>query len=74
MLPLVRAWTEEEHERLRAMVLAGKSALLCAAALNRKVSPVKIQARRIGTPFSAMREVRRAMRDAQNAADRDVVN
>lgn len=57
-------WTLEEDQRLKAMVSDGKSAIGAAAAFNRSIGSIRIQARKLGTPFPSLREVRKNWTDA----------
>ena len=50
-----RIWTQEDAERLKALILSGASAVRASAALNRPLTTVKLKARKMGTP-SAMVE------------------
>ena len=52
-------WTEEENQRLRALVAEGVSIVRAAAVFNRKMVAVRNQARRLGTPFPRMNESRK---------------
>jgi hypothetical protein len=51
-------WTEENNERLKAMVAAGVSVARAAVAFKRSLVSVRNQARKLGTPFPHVREVR----------------
>jgi hypothetical protein len=51
-------WTEEDNERLKAMVAAGVSVARSAVAFRRSLVSVRNQARKLGTPFPYVREVR----------------
>jgi predicted lipid-binding transport protein (Tim44 family) len=46
--PIVRAWTDEEIEKLKALLAAGASVTRCSAALNRASTGVRMQARKLG--------------------------
>jgi hypothetical protein len=52
-------WTEADNERIRQFVKQGTSALRAAAALKRTIISVRAQARKIGTPFPTVRDVRK---------------
>jgi hypothetical protein len=52
-------WTEDENERLRALVAEGVSIVRAAAVFNRKMVAVRNHARRLGTPFPRMNEFRK---------------
>lgn len=53
-----RPWTEEEVNKLRAMVASGASPVRTCAALRRSLAVTKIKAREIGTPFRTVLEER----------------
>ena len=53
------SWTEADNERLKALVAQGASIVRAAAAFNRSIVSVRIQARKLGTPFPPMREFRK---------------
>jgi hypothetical protein len=53
------AWTEEDNDRLRALVASGASKLRSAASLKRTLASVAAQARKLGVPFAPLREVRK---------------
>jgi hypothetical protein len=61
---ITHRWTPEENERLKAMVAEGKSATRAAAAFNRSIISVRIQARKLGTFFPSIREGRKRWSDA----------
>ena len=52
-------WTEADNERIREFVKNGVSILRAAAALKRTTATVRVRARKLGTPFPTMREVRK---------------
>ena len=58
-----RPWTEADNERLRDFVAQGLSIVRAAAAFNRTTKNVRIQARKIGTPFPPMRVFRKKFAD-----------
>jgi hypothetical protein len=70
MLPLTKQWTSEETEKLRKLVESGASPIRCAAALKRRVASVRLQARKIGTPFPSRRDVTKALKQAEEDAHR----
>jgi hypothetical protein len=51
-------WTDEENERLRQLATSGASIFRAAAALKRKTSSIRTQARKIGCPFPTIKEIR----------------
>jgi hypothetical protein len=57
-------WTAEENEWLKAMVAEGATAFRAAAAFGRTSLSVRNQARKLGTPFPPMREVRKKWANA----------
>jgi hypothetical protein len=63
MSPLKGPWTEADNERLKKLVLQGASPLRAAAAFNRTISSVRVQARKLGTPFPPTRVARRKWAD-----------
>ena len=52
-------WTDEENERLKALVAQGVSIIRAAAKFKRTIISVRIQARKIGSPFPPMKEFRK---------------
>ncbi|QHO75984.1 hypothetical protein ACH79_28620 [Bradyrhizobium sp. CCBAU 051011] len=46
-----RTWSEEDLERLRALVLSGASAVRASVALKRPLKVAKLRARKMGVPF-----------------------
>jgi hypothetical protein len=60
------SWTEADNERLKAFVEQGVSIIRAAGAFNRTIVSVRNQARKLGTPFPLMRELRKKQaRDLQ---------
>jgi hypothetical protein len=57
-------WTGNDNERLKALVAQGASIVRAAAALQRSTSAVRNQARKLGTPFPALRVARKKWADA----------
>ena len=57
-----KEWTAEENERLKAFAAKGASIIKVAAALKRTTSSVRVQARKLGTPFPTMAEYRKQFR------------
>jgi hypothetical protein len=53
------AWTEEENDRLKAMVAKGVSIARAAVALHRPISSVRNHARALGIPFPKTCDVRK---------------
>jgi hypothetical protein len=58
MKPIKKPWTDEENERLRRLAAEGASATRAAAALNRKIKSVTLQATKLGVKFPSVREQR----------------
>jgi GcrA cell cycle regulator len=56
-----KLWTPEENERLKVMVASGASALRAAAAHKCSMIGVRAQARKLGTPFPTVREVKKRL-------------
>ena len=56
-----RPWTEEDNARLKEFVAQGASIIRAAAALNRSIKNVRIQARKLGAPFPPMRIFRKKL-------------
>jgi hypothetical protein len=54
-----KIWTPEDDERLKTMVASGVSLLKGAAALKCTMGAIQVRARRLGTPFPTIREVRK---------------
>jgi hypothetical protein len=54
-------WTDEERERVKAFATNGASVLRAAAALKRSMKSVRVEARRLGTPFPSTRGYRERM-------------
>ena len=54
-----RPWSEEDLERLKALVLAGASAVRASVALKRPLKVVKLRARKLGVPFQHDNELRK---------------
>jgi hypothetical protein len=61
---LKREWTEEDNARLKEFVAQGTSIVRAAAALDRSIRNVRIQARKLGVPFPPMRVFRKKCVDA----------
>jgi serine/threonine-protein kinase RIO1 len=61
-----KPWTEEENNRLKAMVAQGVSIARAAVVFKRSLITVRTHARKLGTPFPHVREVRQKYADAPN--------
>jgi hypothetical protein len=57
-------WTVEENERLKAFVAKDVSIIKVAAALKRTLNSVRVQARKLGTPFPHMKDYRKKFKDS----------
>ena len=56
-------WTEEDNACLSEFVAQDVSIIRAAAALHRNIASVRLQARKLGTPFPPMRVFRRRFTD-----------
>ena len=61
-----RPWTEEDNARLKEFVAQDLSIIRAAAALNRSIKNVRIQARKLGAPFLPMRVFRKKLADTSS--------
>jgi len=63
-------WSEEDTDRLRALIASGASAQRASVALRRSISLIKKKARDIGLPFASEYELRAKRRLIfQNSVD-----
>jgi hypothetical protein len=53
------SWSNEDNERLKALVAAGGTAIRAAGVFNRSTAAVKTRARNLGTPFPPIRVARK---------------
>jgi hypothetical protein len=53
------SWTTEDNERLKEMAAKGVPILRVAASLKCSMDAVRVQARKLGTPFPSVREARK---------------
>ena len=60
-------WTGEQNERLKAFVAQGVSIVRAAAVFNRTITSVRVQARKVGSPFPPMRVFRKKFADAPSS-------
>ena len=60
-----KLWTPEENERLKVLVASGVSVLRAAAAHKCSMDGVRAQARKLGTPFPTVREVKKRLAAAE---------
>ena len=58
-MPNKKPWTDEENGRLKDLVANNESVIKAAAIFKRKIASVRNQARKLGTPFSTMKEYRK---------------
>jgi hypothetical protein len=56
-----KLWTDQENQRLKVLIASGASALRAAAAHKCSIIGVRAQARKLGTPFPTVREVRKRL-------------
>jgi hypothetical protein len=70
-MSLKSSWTEADNERIRQFVKQGTSAFRAAAALKRTIISVRAQARKIGTPFATVRDVRKKLVDDSKNSRRE---
>jgi GcrA cell cycle regulator len=61
-VPLSKAWSESDVERLKAMVASGASALRTSIALKRSLAMTKRKASELGFPFRTDAELRNERR------------
>ncbi len=73
-MPSRTSWTEEELARLRQMIESGASPARASVVFRRTLLSVQNQARKIGTPFPARRDVRRQRLAKYEAAERVLQN
>ena len=59
-----RSWTEQDCEKLRALVEAGASPFRAGVALGRSTQVVRNKARDLGCPFAHLRDVKKKLKDA----------
>jgi len=72
MISRRRPWSENDLERLAAIVAAGGTPIRAAAALNRRIASCQQQARKMGTPFPLQRIVSRHIKEKCEAANREL--
>lgn len=61
-MPLKKAWSESDIERLKAMVVSGASALRASIALKRSLAMMKRKANELGFPFRTDADLRNERR------------
>jgi hypothetical protein len=62
-----KTWTEEENERLKALVAKDASIIKVAAELGRTTRSLRAQARKLGTPFPRMNDYRKKFQDSPDS-------
>lgn len=62
-----RSWSDDEFERLKALVSSGVSALRVSVVLKRPIKAVKLKAKAIGTPFPHDSELKKERQRKQMA-------
>jgi hypothetical protein len=66
-----RVWSEEELDRLKAVVASGVSAVRASAILKRSLKQIKKKARELGVPFPSEADLRTKRRQIfQNSVDK----
>ncbi len=63
-----RDWTAQESQRLKELVAGGATPFRAAAALKRSIVSVTNQARKLGSPFSPITEIRKKWADTRGPA------
>jgi hypothetical protein len=58
------AWTDKNNHLLQAMVKDGVSVARAAVVFKRSITSVRNQARKLGTPFPHVREVRQRLAES----------
>ena len=66
------AWSDKELKRLAELAASGATPLRAAAALKRNLSSCKNQARKLGTPFTPVWKMRRAIWEKCAAAEKEL--
>ena len=61
-----KPWTAEENERLKALVARDASIIKVAAELGRTTRSLRVQARKLGTPFPRMKDYRKKFQDSSD--------
>ena len=56
-----RIWTDEDAERLKALIISGASAVRASAALKRPLTTVKLKARKMGMSFRHDRDLKKEL-------------
>jgi hypothetical protein len=59
---IIKPWSQDDIERLKAMAASGASALRTSIALKRSLATTKRKAHELGTPFRANAELRKQRR------------
>jgi hypothetical protein len=56
-----QAWTEDDSERLKALVASGASAARAAAIFDRSIDNIRQRARMLGAPFPTLKNLRKKL-------------
>ena len=59
-----KPWTEDDRERLKALVASGGSVLRAAAIFDCTIGDIRQRARALGTPFPTRSEARKKYADS----------
>lgn len=66
--PRKALWTPEDNERLKEMVAKGVPVLRAAVIFKCSMDGVRVQARKLGTPFPSVREARKKYADKSQSS------
>jgi hypothetical protein len=58
-----KPWSDADNARLKALVASGASAFRASAAFNRPINVIRERARKLGTPFPTIKDIRRKLGD-----------
>jgi hypothetical protein len=61
-------WTDEDSERLKALVASGASVVRAAAVFNRTIASIRDQARKLGAPFPSLNESRKKFANSPSSS------
>jgi hypothetical protein len=65
MRPRVKPWTEEDIERLKKFAAESATVVRAAAALNRKMQSIQVQALKLGLYFPTLTEQKKKIGKVQ---------
>jgi hypothetical protein len=65
-------WSENDLQRLAAIIAAGGTAMRASAALKRRIASCQLQARKMGTPFTLQHINRKHTKEKCEAAEREL--